>query len=71
MKQQIVLSQKTTEDFKGLFWGSLPSSLWRLNELTACELRAGVLVALGAGGFHVLVKSSHLVHLSFIVELSG
>ena len=70
MKQKIVLSQKTTEDFKGLFWGLLLSSLWRLNELMACELRAGVLVALGAGGFHVLVKSS-LVRLSFFVELSG
>ena len=49
MKQQIVLSQKTTEDFKDLFWGSLLSSLWRLKELMACELRACVLVALGTG----------------------
>lgn len=49
MKQQIVLSQKTMEDFKDLFRGSLLPSLWRLKSpsaVWACGLWACVLVAL-------------------------
>lgn len=62
MKQQIVLSQKTMEDFKDLFWGSLHFFLCKLKSLSAvgaCGIRACVLVALWGQEFiHVVVKTT-------------
>lgn len=70
-----MLSQKTREYFRDLFWGPLLSSLCRLRSLSAvwaCGLVACVLVVLwGQELIHVAVKTDYLVCLSFIGGLRG